>query len=56
MRALKGKQVIGTLKRIMNGRNISMEDESGIRKCIILPTLTYTSEVETWNAAQQSKK
>jgi len=54
-RAVKGRQVIGTLERIMNGRNVSMEVKRGIRNSIILPTLTYASEAWTWNVAQQSR-
>jgi len=37
--AVKGRQVIGTLERIMNGRNVSIEAKRGIRSSIILPTL-----------------
>ncbi len=39
----------------MKGRNVSMEVKKGIRNSVILPTLSYTSETWTWNAAQQSR-
>ena len=37
-RTVKGRQVIGSLERIMKGRNVSMEVKKGIRNSIILPT------------------
>ncbi|MCP5003018.1 MAG: hypothetical protein GY941_03575 [Planctomycetes bacterium] len=54
-RAVKGRQVIGSLGRIMKGRNVSMEVKRGLRNSIVLPTLTYASETWTWNSAQQSR-
>ncbi len=54
-RTVKGRQVMGALERVMKGRNLSMELKKGIRNSVILPTLSYTSETWTWNAAQQSR-
>ncbi len=51
-RAVRGRQVTGTLERIMKGRNVSMRMKNGITKSIILPILSYASE--KWNAAQQA--
>ncbi len=51
-RELKGRQIVGAL--VSYERNISMEVK-GIRNSIILPTLSYASDMWTWNAAQQSK-
>ena len=45
-RVLKGCSVIGSLARIMRGRNVPMEVKQGLRNSIFLPTLTYGSE--TW--------
>ncbi len=53
-RRVKGRQVMGVLERVMKGRNVSMEVKWGIRNSVILPTLSYTSETWTWNAAEQS--
>ena len=38
--------VVGSLARIMRGRNVSMEVKRGLRNNILLLTLTYDSE--TW--------
>ena len=54
-RTVKGRCVIGSLTRIMRGRNVSMEIKRGIRNNILLPTLKYGSETWTWNRAQQSR-
>ncbi|KAK3893161.1 hypothetical protein Pcinc_003002 [Petrolisthes cinctipes] len=54
-RAVKGRQVIGSLGRIMKGRSVSMEVKRGLRNSIILPTLTYASETWTWNRVHQSR-
>ncbi len=54
-RTVKGRQVIGALERVTKGRNLSMAVKRGIRNSVILPTLSYTSETWTWNAAQQSR-
>ena len=35
------KCVIGSLARIMRGRNVSMEVKSGLRNSIFLPTVKY---------------
>ncbi len=45
-RTVKGRQVMGALKRVMKGRNVSMAVKKGIRNSVILPTLSYASE--TW--------
>ncbi len=54
-RAVKGRSVIGSLARVMKGRNVSMEVKRGLRNSILLPTLMYGSETWTWNRAQQSR-
>lgn len=36
-------------------RSLSMKVKRGIKKSIILPTLSYASETWIWNAVQQSK-
>ena len=54
-RAVKGRQVVGSLGRIMKGRNVSVDVKKGLRDSIVLPTLTYGSETWTWNEAQQSR-
>ncbi len=54
-RAVKGRSVIGSLARVMKGRNVSMEVKRGLKNSILLPTLTYGSETWTWNMAQQSR-
>ncbi len=43
-RVVKGRSVIGTLARVMKGRNVSMEVKRGLRNTILLPTLMYGSE------------
>ena len=47
--------VIGSLARIMRGRNVFVEVKRGLRNSILLPTLRYGSETGTWNRAQQSR-
>ncbi len=54
-RTVKGRQVMGALKRVMKGRNVSMTVNEGIKNSVILSTLSYASETWTWNAAQQSQ-
>jgi len=54
-RAVKGRQVVGSLNRIMRSRNVSLEVKKGLRDSIVLPTLTYGSETWTWNDSQQSR-
>ena len=54
-RAVKGRQVVGSLGRIMKGRSVSVDVKKGLRDSIVLPTLTYGSETWTWNEAQQSR-
>ncbi len=51
---MKGRSVIGSLARIMEGRNVSMEVKRDLRNNL-LPGLTYGSETWTWNRAQQSR-
>ena len=43
---MRGRQVIDTLEKVINGRNVSLEAKKSIRDRIILPTLTCASE--TW--------
>ncbi len=52
---MKGRSIIGSLARVMRGRNVSMEVKRGLRNSLLLPTLTYGSETWTWNRAQQSR-
>ena len=54
-RAVKGRQVVGSLSRIMRGRNVSVDVKKGLRDSIVLPTLTYGCETWTWNEMQQSR-
>ncbi len=54
-RAGKGRQVSGTLERIMKSRNMSMRMKKAIGNSIVHPTLSYASETWTWNAAQQMR-
>ena len=44
MRVLKGRCVIGSLAKVMRGRNVSMKVKIGLRNCFLLPTLTCGSE------------
>ncbi len=41
---MKGRSVVGSLTGVMKGRNVSMDVKRGLRKSILLPTLTYGSE------------
>ncbi len=52
-RVVKGRSVIGSLARIMEGWNVSTEVKREVSRSILLPTLTYGSETWTWNGAQQ---
>ena len=54
-RAVKGRQVVGSLSRIMRGRNVSVDVKKGLRDSIVLPTLTYGCESWTWNEMHQSR-
>ncbi len=54
-RGVKDRQVMGALERVVKGRNVRMAVKRRIRNSVILPTLSYTSETWTWNAAQQSR-
>ena len=54
-RVLRGRNVTGSLARVMKGRSVSMEVKIGIRNSILLPSLTYGSETWAWNRAQQSR-
>ncbi len=44
-RTVKGRQVMGGLERVMKGRNVSREVKKGIRNSVILPTVSYASDV-----------
>ncbi len=39
-RALQGRKVVGSLGRIMNGRNVSMEVKRDLKNTVIVQTLT----------------
>ncbi len=54
-RVVKGKSFLGSLERIIEGRNVSMEVNRELRNSILLPTQTYSSETWSWNGAQQSR-
>ncbi len=54
-RAVKVRRVIGSLPRVVRGRNVSMEVKRGLRNSILLLTLTYGSETWTWNRALQPR-
>ena len=54
-RAVRGRQVVGSLSRIMRGRNVSVDVKKGLRDSIVLPTLTYGCETWTWNEMHQSR-
>ena len=41
---VKGRCVIGSLARIIRGRNVSMEENKGLRNSILVPILTYGSQ------------
>lgn len=50
-RVVRERQVIGAPGRTMKSGNVSMGVKKDIRSIIILPTLSHTSEIWTWNAA-----
>ncbi len=50
-RAVKDRSIIGSLARIMKGRNASMEVKRSLRNSIFLSILTYGSEMWMWNRA-----
>ncbi len=52
---MKGRSVVGSLAGVMKGRNVSMDMKKGLRNSILLPTLTYELENQTWHGAQQSR-
>ncbi len=52
---MKGRSIIGALARVMKERSVSMEVKRGLRNSILLLTLTYESEMWTWNRSQQSR-
>ena len=52
-RVVKGRCVIGSLAKVMRGRNVSMDVKRGFRDSI-LSALTYGSETWTWNRAVKS--
>ena len=54
-RVMRGRSVVGSLGGVMKGRNISMDVKKGLRKSILLPTLTCGLENWTWNGVQQSR-
>ncbi len=44
-RTVKGRHMIDALQRVMKGKNVSMEVKMGIRNGVVLPTLSYASEI-----------
>ncbi len=50
-RTSKSRQVMGSLERVMKGRNVNMEVKKSFRNSVIIPTLSYALE----NTAQQSR-
>ncbi len=54
-RALQGRKVVGSLRRIMKGRSVSREIKRDLRNTVIVPTLTYASETWAWNESQRSR-
>ncbi len=50
---MKGRSVVGSLARVMEWRNMSMDMKRGLRNSCLIPTLTYGSENWTWSGAQQ---
>ncbi len=47
-RVAKGKSAIGSLAKVIKGRNVSTEVKRCLRNSILLPTLMYGSE--TWKS------
>ena len=54
-RTIQGRKAIGELGSVVKGRSLSVEVKKNLRDSIVLPTLTYGSEVWKWNVAEQSK-
>ena len=54
-RTLQGRRAIGELGTVVKGRSMSTEVKKNLRNSIVLPTLTYGSELWKWNAAEQAK-
>ncbi len=52
---VKGRKVVGSLGRIMNGRSVSMEVKRDLRNSVIVPSLTNASETWAWNESQRSR-
>ncbi len=53
--AVQGRDVVGSLWRMMKGRTVSMEVKMGLRDGIIFSTVTYASETWVWSEKQRSK-
>ena len=49
----KGSCVIGSLARIIKGRNVSIEVKRGLRNSIFLSPLMGGSETWAWNRTRQ---
>ncbi len=47
--------MVGSLRRIKNGRSVSMEVKRDWRNTIIVPTLTYANETWARNESQRSR-
>ncbi len=54
-RALQGRKVVGSLRRIIIGRGVSMKVKRDLRNTVMVPTLTYASETWAWNESQRSR-
>ncbi len=50
---MQGRKVVGSFRRIMKGRSVSMEVKRDLRNTVIVPALTYVSETWAWNESQR---
>ncbi len=53
--ALQGRNVVGSLDCIMNGRSMSTEVKRDLRNLVIVATLTDACKIQAWNASQRSR-
>ncbi len=54
-KTVKGRSATGSLARVMRGRDVSMEVKRSLRKSILLPTLTYGSDLDVgWGTEVKS--
>ena len=54
-RVIQGRRAIGELGSVIRGRSLSIEVKKNLRESIVLPTLSYGSEMWKWNTSDQSK-